>query len=123
MLLRHAARRLRPRRLAPFSSSAPAPAGGGDDDGFREMVRDFAAREVAPHAEAVDRTNSFPTGVNLWKKMGEVGLLGERRRRGGGGGAARGDGGAWGAPAVRASTPAPPAKPAALGDVAAATPL
>ena len=48
MLLRHAARRLRPRRLAPFSSSAPTPAGGGDDDGFREMVRDFAARQSKP---------------------------------------------------------------------------
>ena len=81
MLLRHAARRLRPRLLAPFSSSAPSPAAGGaDDDGFREMVRDFAAREIAPHAEAVDRANAFPTGVNLWKKMGEFGLLGEEDR-------------------------------------------
>ena len=119
MLLRHAARRLRPRRLAPFSSSAPAPAGGGDDDGFREMVRDFAAREVAPHAEAVDRTNSFPTGVNLWKKMGEFGLLGERRRRGGGVGGRASGGGIGAHPPVCA----PPAKPAALGDVAVATPL
>ena len=41
------------------------------------MVKDFAAREVAPHAEAIDRTNAFPKGVNLWAKLGEFGLLGE----------------------------------------------
>jgi butyryl-CoA dehydrogenase len=40
----------------------------------REMVRDFAQREVAPIAAELDRTSTF-----LWgsvKKMGELGLLG-----------------------------------------------
>ncbi len=40
----------------------------------REMVRDFAAQEVAPVARELDRSSTF-----LWdnvKKMGELGLLG-----------------------------------------------
>jgi alkylation response protein AidB-like acyl-CoA dehydrogenase len=57
---------------------------------FREMVRDFAAREVAPHAEAVDKTNAFPTGVDLWKKMGDFGLHGEGCSNGARQGAPRG---------------------------------
>src|ERR671913_1551404 len=43
-----------------------------------EMIRDtvagFAAREIAPLAEEVDRTNTFPR--QLWPKLGELGLLG-----------------------------------------------
>jgi isovaleryl-CoA dehydrogenase len=43
-----------------------------------EMIRDtvagFAAREIAPLAEEVDRTNRFPR--QLWPKLGELGLLG-----------------------------------------------
>lgn len=43
-----------------------------------EMIRDtvaaFAAREIAPIAEEVDRTNRFPR--QLWPKLGELGLLG-----------------------------------------------
>jgi isovaleryl-CoA dehydrogenase len=43
-----------------------------------EMIRDsvagFAAREIAPLAAEIDRTNQFPRG--LWPKLGEQGLLG-----------------------------------------------
>ena len=43
-----------------------------------EMIRDtvagFAAREIAPLAEEIDRTNTFPR--QLWPKLGELGLLG-----------------------------------------------
>ena len=43
-----------------------------------EMIRDtvagFAAREIAPLAEEIDRTNQFPR--QLWPKLGELGLLG-----------------------------------------------
>jgi isovaleryl-CoA dehydrogenase len=43
-----------------------------------EMIRDavagFAAQEIAPLAEEIDRTNQFPR--QLWPKLGELGLLG-----------------------------------------------
>jgi hypothetical protein len=68
----------------------PSPSGDADLDAFRESVREFAASVVAPHAESIDRNNSFPTDVNLWTSMGEFGLLGELER----GGASSGDGGA-----------------------------
>ncbi|RAL25101.1 isovaleryl-CoA dehydrogenase [Lujinxingia litoralis] len=41
---------------------------------LREMVRSFAEREVAPQAEAHDREERF--NVALFKKLGELGLLG-----------------------------------------------
>ncbi len=41
---------------------------------FREMVRDFAAREVAPLAKQVDEEGIFPQ--KTVKKMGELGLMG-----------------------------------------------
>mgnify|MGYP001051886111 FL=1 len=41
---------------------------------IRELARDFAKQEIAPHAEHVDRTGEFP--VETFKKMGELGLLG-----------------------------------------------
>lgn len=44
---------------------------------FRDNVRDFAQTVIAPHAEEVDRTNNFPTTVDLWQEMGSFGLLGE----------------------------------------------
>ena len=41
---------------------------------FREMVREFAAREVAPLAKQVDEEGIFPQ--ETVKKMGELGLMG-----------------------------------------------
>lgn len=45
-----------------------------DVDALREAVKRFADVEVAPLAEQVDRDNEFP--MHLWKKFGEMGLLG-----------------------------------------------
>jgi alkylation response protein AidB-like acyl-CoA dehydrogenase len=41
---------------------------------FREMVREFAAKEVAPHAKEVDEQGVFPRETIT--KMGELGLMG-----------------------------------------------
>ncbi len=52
---------------------------------LRDTVRDFARNEVAPVAEELDRTKSFP--YELVAKMGELGLMGIPfdERYGGGG--------------------------------------
>ncbi|KAH0922437.1 hypothetical protein HID58_022455 [Brassica napus] len=43
---------------------------------FKESVSKFAQDVIAPHAERIDKTNSFPKDVNLWKLMGEFNLHG-----------------------------------------------
>jgi isovaleryl-CoA dehydrogenase len=43
-------------------------------DMLRATVQQFAADEIAPRAAAIDHANQFPP--DLWRKMGDLGLLG-----------------------------------------------
>ena len=43
-------------------------------DMLRATVQHFAADEIAPRAAEIDRANQFP--ADLWRKMGDLGLLG-----------------------------------------------
>jgi isovaleryl-CoA dehydrogenase len=47
---------------------------GEEIEMLRDTVRAFAEKEIAPRAAQVDRDNEFP--ADLWKKFGELGLLG-----------------------------------------------
>ncbi len=47
---------------------------GETTDMLRDITRSFTADEIAPLAEEIDRSNQFP--IQLWPKMGELGLHG-----------------------------------------------
>ena len=47
---------------------------GESADMLRESVRSFALAEIAPRAAEIDQRNEFPP--ELWKKMGQIGVLG-----------------------------------------------
>jgi len=47
---------------------------GPDIKALRESLQDFVAGEITPRAAEIDRANEFP--MDLWKKMGDLGLLG-----------------------------------------------
>tara|TARA_R110002110_G_scaffold117_3_gene369 strand:- start:2594 stop:3766 length:1173 start_codon:yes stop_codon:yes gene_type:complete len=47
---------------------------GETADMLRETVASFVAKELAPRAAEIDATNQFP--MDMWRKMGDLGLLG-----------------------------------------------
>jgi acyl-CoA dehydrogenase len=69
--VRHPARRTKqpwdtPRMTSPFYTA--------EHEAFREVVRRFVAREIAPHASAWDEAGEFPRA--LYARAAEIGLLG-----------------------------------------------
>jgi len=47
---------------------------GDDIEALRDAVREFAQGEIAPRAAEIDRSDQFP--AELWRRMGELGVLG-----------------------------------------------
>lgn len=47
---------------------------GEDIEMLRDAVANFAAKEIAPRAAEIDRTDQFP--MDLWRKFGDLGVLG-----------------------------------------------
>ena len=47
---------------------------GDDIDALRDAVRDFAQSEIAPRAAETDHSDQFP--MDLWRRMGDLGVLG-----------------------------------------------
>ena len=43
-------------------------------DLIRDTVRQFSSKEIAPRADEIDRTDTFPR--DLWPRLGDLGLLG-----------------------------------------------
>ncbi|MFC9978515.1 acyl-CoA dehydrogenase family protein [Gordonia sp. NPDC127522] len=63
----------------------PAPFYDADHDAFREIMRAFVTREVAPHLDEWEEARE--TGRQVWKSAGALGILGLRfpEHHGGGG--------------------------------------
>ena len=47
---------------------------GEDIAALRETIQQFAQAEIAPRAAEIDRADQFP--MDLWRKMGDLGILG-----------------------------------------------
>ncbi len=47
---------------------------GEDIDMLRDTLAHFASKEIVPRAGEIDRTDQFP--MDLWKKFGDLGMLG-----------------------------------------------
>jgi isovaleryl-CoA dehydrogenase len=47
---------------------------GDDIEALRDAVREFAQAEIAPRAAEIDRSDQFP--MDLWRRMGSLGVLG-----------------------------------------------
>ena len=47
---------------------------GADVDMLRDTTKNFAQDKIAPRADEIDRTNTFPR--DLWPQLGQLGLLG-----------------------------------------------
>jgi isovaleryl-CoA dehydrogenase len=47
---------------------------GDDIASLRDAVAQFAQAEIAPRAAEIDRSDQFP--MDLWRKMGDLGVLG-----------------------------------------------
>ena len=43
-------------------------------EALQESIRVFCEKEISPIAEQIDKSNDFP--AHLWKKLGDMGLLG-----------------------------------------------
>ena len=47
---------------------------GEDIDMLRDSVFQFCTQEISPRADNIDKSNEFP--MDLWRKFGDMGLLG-----------------------------------------------